>query len=142
MCFPKAENQVLNSFLVETEFVEWLQAELSKRGWNVSEMVRRSQGLLSETQSSRVLSGTRGFGLEFLRGVATALGVPQEMVFRKAGWLPNHGEIVPEAKDWSARLMAFSEADRLEVMADMEVILRMAERWAGRNGGGRGRRGG
>lgn len=127
MSYPKARFEVLDSCLVETDFAEWIQAELGKRGWNVSELVRRSQGLLSETQCSRVLSGTRGFGLDFLRGVATAFGLPLEVVFRRAGWLPDYGEIMPEAKAWSKRLNALSDDLRGRAVRAVEELVAFYE---------------
>lgn len=137
--FPQDEFEGIELCLVETDFVEWLQAELDKRQWNQSDLARA--GGMTPGQVARVMAGTRGFGKDFLAGVATALNLPVEYVFRKAGWLPSYGEMLPEARDWSARLMLLSPERRAAVMQAIENILGLAENRdppprRGRSGGG------
>jgi transcriptional regulator with XRE-family HTH domain len=111
---------------METEFVAWVQAELNKRGWTPAELVRR--GGLSDSQMSRVMNGTRGPGIDFLRGIATAFQIPLDTVFRRAGWLPDHGDVLPQAREWSARLCAISDLEQREATIQaMDNVLRVAE---------------
>ena len=71
---------------MENNFVTWLTTEMETRGWNNSELARRA-GLVPSAVS-QVIAGNRGPGPEFCRSVARALSLPPEMVFRRAGLLP------------------------------------------------------
>lgn len=67
-------------------FPRWLQRELNKRGWDQAELARR--GDITAAHISRIVSGLRQPGPDFCKGVARALRVPPERVFRLAGLLP------------------------------------------------------
>ena len=73
-------------FTMETEFVTWLVHELNEKGWNNSELARRA-GIVPSTVSM-ILSQQKKPGPSFCTGIAHALSVPPERVFRKAGLLP------------------------------------------------------
>lgn len=73
--------------MANIDFIEWLEAELRKRSWDISELARRS-GLYAST-FSRILSRERKAGPEACVGIARALGEPPEKVFRLAGLLPD-----------------------------------------------------
>lgn len=66
---------------------EWLKKELNKRGMNQAELSRRSG--ISAGHITKVLNGERGLGEQALKGIAEAFHVPPELVFRKAGLLPD-----------------------------------------------------
>mgnify|MGYP002392128653 CR=1 FL=1 len=68
------------------EFVCWLQAEMDKRGWNQADLARESG--LSRGAVGNVLRQERDPGKDFLIGIAYALKLPPETVFRIAGVLP------------------------------------------------------
>lgn len=72
--------------LMENEFAAWLLDELKKRDWNQSDLSQRSG--ISQGAISKVLLGQRKPGLEFCVGVAKALRIPSESIFRAAGLLP------------------------------------------------------
>lgn len=110
---------------METDFANWLGEEIKARGWDLAEFARRAR--ITPPQVSRVLSGTRGPGLDFYRGVAAALGMPLEEVFRKAGVLPAYTELPDEAKSWGERLLLLSPERRELTIAAMENVLRLAE---------------
>lgn len=84
---------------VETELTIWLQSELEKRNWSQSELARRSG--LSHGTVSNILSGTKGVGEASLNAIAKALHVPSEVLFRKAGLLPE----VPEKDEQIEELL-------------------------------------
>lgn len=113
---------------VELEFVAWIQSEMDRRVWDQADLARH--GNLTPTQVSRVMQGTRGFGLDFIRGIAQAFRVPVETVMRKAKWLPPTGELLPEVRAWNERLMFLSEEDRAAAIENMDVLLRTIEKWA------------
>ena len=66
-------------------FANWLQQELDKRGWNHTELARRSE--VSPGQISRVVNGSRGAGPDLCIAIAKGLDLPREEVFRARGWL-------------------------------------------------------
>ena len=72
--------------LVNTTFANWILREIDSRGWNQSELARRSG--LSPTAVSDVLSGRRNPGIVFCDGVAQAFKIPSAEVYKIAGLLP------------------------------------------------------
>ncbi len=78
-------------------FAAWLQGELTRRGWPRTEAARR--GGVSASMFDKVITGAAQPGLDFLLGVARALGLPRETIFRQAG-------ILPPAADTEAALLA------------------------------------
>jgi transcriptional regulator with XRE-family HTH domain len=76
---------VVHYSLMES-FPRWIEQELDKRGWRQSDLARRAG--LSEATLSRILNGSRKAGPETCVGIAAALEVPPEHVFRIAGLLP------------------------------------------------------
>lgn len=68
------------------EFSTWLQEQLNERGWDQADLVRRSG--VSQSQVSRIMTGTRNPGPETSKAIARALRLPPEDVLRQAGILP------------------------------------------------------
>ena len=89
----------------ENTFVSWLEKELKARGWTMRELARRAG--LTHVTISNVLNGTRNPGVEFCLGVARAFREPPELVFRRAGLLPDRQGIEDELYD---RFRAYIEA--------------------------------
>jgi transcriptional regulator with XRE-family HTH domain len=71
---------------MEINFADWLRKKLKERDWTQAELSRRSG--VSTPQITRVLSGERGLGEQSIKGIAQALQLPPEVVFRAAGLLP------------------------------------------------------
>ncbi len=71
-------------------FANWLQQELDKRGWNHTELARRSK--VSPGQISHVANGSRGAGPDLCIAIAKGLDLPREEVFRARGWLLYNSE--------------------------------------------------
>jgi transcriptional regulator with XRE-family HTH domain len=78
------------------EFSNWLIEQLDKREWTQADLSKRSG--VTTSQISRILSGTRGIGIDACRAIARAFHIPEERVFRKAGFLPNRPCIIGEQK--------------------------------------------
>jgi transcriptional regulator with XRE-family HTH domain len=115
-----------NVMMSEKElFIKWLLKVMETQGWSQAEFARRIK--ISPATVSRVLSGENNPGLDFLQGVALALRMPLDAVMRRAGVLPDHGEVLPEARDWSARLMLLSPERREAVVQAMDNVLQIAE---------------
>jgi len=70
----------------QVDFTEWLQEQIRASGRTQAQVAQA--GGISTSHLSRVLSGERGIGPELCHGVARALNLPPERVFRKAGLLP------------------------------------------------------
>jgi len=69
-----------------TDFTEWLTNELTVKGWDQAELSRRSG--ITTAHISRIMTGQRHPGSDALSGIARALRLPPEDVFRRAGLLP------------------------------------------------------
>lgn len=109
----------------KAQFVAWLKAEVQARGWTYAEFARRAG--LSAPTVSRVVAGDNGPGDEFIAGAARAFGVPTESVMRLVGKLPDLGEVLPEAREWSYRLKQLAPDRRAAAMRAIENILLLAE---------------
>jgi transcriptional regulator with XRE-family HTH domain len=72
---------------MSNNFITWLTDEIVSRGWSNSELARRAG--ISPAAISMVMSGQNRPGNEFCLGIARALGIPPEDIFRKAGLLPD-----------------------------------------------------
>lgn len=77
---------VIMFFTMDKSFVEWLEGELNDRGWNSSELARRSG--VSQSAISLVLNGERNPGNSFCDGIARAFKIPPDTVYQMAGLLP------------------------------------------------------
>lgn len=69
-----------------TEFNDWMQSEIDKRGWSMNQLARRAK--ISGAMVSLVMSEKREPGYEFCMAIAKGLAMPPEIVLRKAGLLP------------------------------------------------------
>ncbi len=89
-------------------FSSWLWDELQKRGWDQTQLVKRSG--VSQGQISRIMNNTRNPGPDALRKIARALQIPEEAAFRAAGVLGNRPD--PLAPDLALMLQELSPVDR------------------------------
>ena len=80
-----------------TTFIAWLINELDIRGISQSELARRSS--LTTGAISHVISGSRQPGPDLCTAVAKALYYPPDLVFRKAGLLPDLDHSDPPGTD-------------------------------------------
>ena len=119
---------VLNCYPMETNqtFVDWLLAVMSDRGMDQAELAKR--GNIAAAQVSRVLTGTRGPGLGFLRGVKKATGLPMEDVLRAAKILENRGAPPAIVLEWGEQLKTLSADDQKDVIAAVNLLLQVAQR--------------
>ena len=95
-------------------FASWLVEEIETRGWTIRELARRAG--LTHVTISNVINGARNPGVEFCLGVARAFHEPPEVVFRRAGLLPDREGIEDELYDrFRAYIEALSPARREEL---------------------------
>jgi transcriptional regulator with XRE-family HTH domain len=75
------------------KFGAWLKEELTRQEMSQSDLARASN--ITTAQISRIISGNRGVGEQALNAIAHALKLPPEMIFEKAGLLPQKIELSP-----------------------------------------------
>lgn len=100
---------------------DWLNAELKAR--NLSGRALAAKAEISHVVVARMRNAQGSFGVESLNAVADALNVPREKVQQLVGLLDDGGELLPEVKDWSARLMGLSAETRDRAVRAMGEIL-------------------
>jgi transcriptional regulator with XRE-family HTH domain len=97
-----------------TDFPTWLQNEMTKRGWNQSDLARHSG--ITTGQISRILSGTRNPVPETLTAIARALRMPPVSVFRAAGLLPPDTELDELDRELLHLFDQLSPDDQIEII--------------------------
>lgn len=104
-------------------FEQWLEEELSKRGWTKADFARKAG--IRYASLSRVMSGSRGIGPDMCIAIAEALNLQADYVFRMAGLLPpDAGESQdPEIQEILGILGTMAPEER-------ERILRMIRAYA------------
>ncbi len=108
-------------------FSEWLKKELSERNWSQLDLLNRMGDYqISQAQLSRILSGAREASAEVCIGIAHALKMPREEIFRIRGWLlydvsSTKLDLTPDA------IRLAMEIDSLPTL-DRELVLKAA--WA------------
>lgn len=107
------------------QFSIWLSNELNKRGWKTSELARRG-GIHTGTLSN-ILSGARNPGPKTIRLIARGLGVPQEVVFQKAGVLP---PAPADVKYENELLFNFRQLDTRAKLDALAIVRSLRERRA------------
>lgn len=71
---------------MDISFGDWLDHELTLRGWSQSEAARR--GGVAASTIQQVVSGATQPGPKLCKAIARAFGMSEEEVFRRAGLLP------------------------------------------------------
>jgi transcriptional regulator with XRE-family HTH domain len=94
-------------------FSQWLTEETDQRGWTFAELARRAE--LAQPTISLVVNGQKNPGPRFCRGIARALRLPPEAVFRKAGLLPANPQEDQVARDLMEILPLLSD-ESLELL--------------------------
>lgn len=68
------------------DFNIWLQQEMNKREWSISDLAR--QAGVSRGSIANILRGDRKAGVEICEAIAYAFKVSPEIIYRRAGLLP------------------------------------------------------
>ncbi len=102
------------------EFTQWLEEELKQRGMSKSELARRGSINLSHLQ--RVLAGERKPGPNTCSGIARALHIPVEEVFRRAGVLPKSRRISTKLEELQFHFNNLSEEDQERVLIFVRAL--------------------
>ena len=105
-----------------SDFPEWLQGELDKRGWKHSDLARKSGSL--PTYITGLLAGYRLPSPRFCRPIAHALDLPEEVVFRKAGLLSTLPFDSSKYTDWIGLFSQLSEDNQQEMIEFARIKLK------------------
>ncbi len=95
-------------------FVNWLLKEMNVRGMSQADLARSSG--LSRTAISKIISGSRDPGPDACTGIASAFNFPPDIVFRKAGLLPEKEKEPPDLLELNHRFMGASDEVRKEIL--------------------------
>jgi transcriptional regulator with XRE-family HTH domain len=135
-----APSQRFNLYTGNMQFASWLQAEMERRGWDQSELSRRSEAagyFISHSQLSRILAGDRQAGPDACIAIAHALRIPREEVFRARGWLLREPNMVipadtdPHALQIAEMLSDLPEDVRKEAIAALRATVEAMQHAAG-----------
>ena len=107
-------------------FREWLQDQIKNKGWSQSEFAREAD--LSRSGVNMVLNGIRPPGIDFCKGTAKALNIPEENVFIIAGLLDQPKNYDPEWEEWKLMLDQLSEEENERLYAIAKTLLDMQEK--------------
>lgn len=98
------------------DFSRWLQDALDNKGWNISDLSKKSG--ISQAHISNMLSGNRKPGAGALGSLAHALDQPLNILLQKAGYLPPTAEDLKELdEEWKYLItQAETEEEKKELI--------------------------
>lgn len=100
---------------MSTDFVAWLESEMSGRGLSQSELARRA-GVTPPT-INKILSRERFPGVEFCKGVARAFGMRDIEVMRIAGLAdPEPPSDTPTLREMIGKFTRLSDEDQIYIL--------------------------
>lgn len=108
-----------------SNFPEWLKKELESRGLSQSELAR-SAGV-TRAAINGILTGARGPGTDLCNGIARALKIPPEEVYRAAGLLPPAPKENPIVKQITYLTSNLPEAEQQDILEFIKLRHRLAE---------------
>ena len=94
-------------------FIDWLDRELSERGWNDHQLARRAG--ISHSVISKARRGTMP-KWEACAAIARALNIPADLVFRQAGLLPALPDEESALVELRALIAQLTPRDRFELV--------------------------
>lgn len=102
---------------MDKTFAQWLQDQLQAHNMSQAELARRSG--LTGAMISLLASGKREPGLDTIKGIARALKLPVEIVYRAAGLLPPKADESVTSEELQHLVSQLDERDQ-------EMIIEMA----------------
>jgi transcriptional regulator with XRE-family HTH domain len=108
------------------DFSQWLKNEMKIRGWRQADLARATG--IDSSVFSRILNLEREPSPDTCRAIAKALVLPPEVVFRKAGFLPEKPYEPPEQSPDILEMIRLyndlEDADQHEVLAIIRTIVK------------------
>lgn len=108
------------------KFPEWLNDVLREKDWSQSELARRAG--VSRATISDVILGQEKPGRKLCMGIASALNIPAEEVFRIAGLLPKKPEQNERSLELTHLFNMMTEANREDTLDYARMKLQKQER--------------
>jgi transcriptional regulator with XRE-family HTH domain len=108
-----------------SEFVFWLDKQLSDRNWSDHRLARKAG--ISHSVISKARKGIPP-KWDACAAIAVALDLPPEVVFRHAGLLPPLPPTQGEIEEWRYLLAQLSAKDRYELLQIARLKLRLKRR--------------
>lgn len=107
---------------VDTNFSEWLIAQMKSKDWSQSDLARAS-GLTRQAISYYLSDKSKSPDENALIKIAYAFHVSPVIVFRKAGLLPENNGADVKLDDWEFLLKQMSPEDEAELrqIAEMKI---------------------
>lgn len=94
--------------------IEYLESNLRQRGWTQADLARKSG--LDSSLVSNFFAGRRNVGAASAVSIARAFNVAPEIVFRKAGLLPNVPESTAEEEQLLYLFRQMTPGQRRDVL--------------------------
>ena len=107
-------------------FADWLLGEIRERNMSQSDLARASG--VTRAAISDVVNGRRMPGKVLLNGVARALSIPPEQVFRVAGILPPSDGVDDEIERIIHEANKLNAQDKAEVLAFIRMKINLGKK--------------
>lgn len=111
-------------------FSKWLQGELARRGWNQADLARASR--LAKSTISNILIMQRAPGPAVCLAIAAALELPPEVVFSRAGLLPELENTSQLQQEVEYKLSRLTPDQQMVVLDLIDSLLKRSEKKAGK----------
>jgi transcriptional regulator with XRE-family HTH domain len=108
------------------KFSEWLEREIERRGLSQAELAREAK--VTRAAINGVLTGARGPGKDLCLAIARAFKIPPEVVFQKAGLLPDRPEQDPTLDEINFKLSLLPKRDQEEALRYLNYLIEKSER--------------
>ena len=103
-----------NCPMATQSFSAWILEILQERGWSQAELSKRCA--ISPAQISRIISGSRQAGLLVCLNIAKGLNFPVDVVYQKAGFLPEDQAQDASFEELKRLYQSLRESDRVELL--------------------------
>ena len=111
---------------MRTSFADWLLNEIRARNISQSELARMAG--VTRAAVSDVVTGRRLPGKVMVNGVARALSLPPEQVFRAAGILPPSVGVDAEVERIVHEASKLNDQDKAEVLAFIRMKINLGKK--------------
>jgi len=98
-----------------TKFVDWLNEQLDQREWSRGRLAR--MGHISPSMLAYIYSNKKRVGLDTGKKIAKALGLPEAMVFEKAGLTTQKSKETPSFDELKFLFEQMDAEDQSEFLA-------------------------
>ena len=111
---------------MDTDFVNWLIAQMQERNWSQADLARAS-GINKQSIHYYLSESSKAPHAHVLAKIAYALGLPVEEVYRAAGFLPHPPDINETIEEILHEVEGMPKQDQQEVLAFVRMKNRLRE---------------